>query len=143
MSSNPDVVYIVRDEAFFTTAALADHILENANSYHALAEADKFPGRDRMAFSIMLTMFDEMGKLLHMVRECEKTAKADHPDVRVVDFHNNSLNGRRGLGQILEEIRTIESICKPWIFKGCNYRRTGISERRLLIIRWQIQIFPD
>ena len=109
MSSNPDVVYIVRDEAFFTTAALADHILENANSFHTLAEADKFPGRDRMAFSIMLTMFDEMGKLLHMVRECEKTAKADHPDVRVEDFHNNALNGRRGLGQILEEIRTIES----------------------------------
>lgn len=109
MSDSPDVVHILRDEAFFITAALADHILENANAYHTLAEAEKFPGRDRMAFSIMLTMFDEMGKLLQMVRECEKTAKADHPSVRVEDFHNNALNGRRGLGQIFEEIRTIEA----------------------------------
>lgn len=117
MSNVLDVVYIQRDEAFFTAASLADHILENANAYHTLADSEKFPGRDRMAFSVLLTMFDEMGKLLQIVKECEKAAKADHPSVRIEEFQNNVLNGRKALGQILEEMRTIKLASSSLGFK--------------------------
>lgn len=61
-----------------------------------------------MRFAILLLMFEETGKLLNLVRECEKAAKADYLAVRVEGFHDNCLNGRRALAQILEEMRTVE-----------------------------------
>ncbi|WP_019177217.1 hypothetical protein [Methanomassiliicoccus luminyensis] len=108
MSSDPDVAYPPRDVAFQTAEDLAAHILENANSYHVLGEADRYSGQDRMRFAILLAMFEEMGKLMDLVRECEKAAKADYESVRVEDFHDHCLKGRRAVAQIMEEIRTVE-----------------------------------
>lgn len=107
MSNSPDVQHPSRDEAFQSAVDLARHILENANSYHALA-AEDFPGRDRMRFAVLLVMLEEAGKMLNMVRECERAAKADYLNVRIEDYNDNCLNGRRALGQILEELRIMD-----------------------------------
>lgn len=108
MSSEPDVLYPVRDEAFQIAEELAAHILENANSYHALAAQDDYPGRDRMRFAVLLAMFEEMGKLMALMQQCEKAAKADYINVRIEDFHDHCLNGRKAAAQIMEELRTVE-----------------------------------
>ena len=108
MSTEPDVIYPSRDEAFQMTMDLAAHILDNSNGYHALAGQDDFPGRDRVRFMILLVMFEEMGKLLSLVQQCEKAAKADYLNVRVDGFNDHCLNGRRATAQILEELRTVE-----------------------------------
>ena len=107
MSNSSDVQHPSRDDAFRSAIDLASHILENANSYHALA-ADEFPGRDRMRFAILLVMLEEAGKMLNMVKECEKAAKADYLNVRIEDYNDNCLNGRKALGQILEELRIMD-----------------------------------
>lgn len=108
MSSEPDVIHPLRDEAFQLAEDLAAHILDNSNAYHALAGQDDFPGRDRMRFAVLLALFEEVGKLMYLVRECEKAAKADYINVRVEDFHDHCLNGRKAVAQILEELRTVE-----------------------------------
>jgi hypothetical protein len=108
MSGEPDVLHPMRDEAFQMAEDLATHILENANVYHALAGQEQFPGRDRLRFGTLLLMFEEMGKLMALVQQCEKAAKADYTNVRVEDFRNHCLNGRKAAGQILEELRTVE-----------------------------------
>ncbi len=108
MTAAPDVHHPLRDEAFQLAIDLASHILENANTYHVLSGADEYKGRERMRFATLIVMLEETGKLFNLVRECEKAAKADYLSVRVEDFHNNCLNGRRALAQILEELRTME-----------------------------------
>lgn len=107
MNNPPDIQHPMRDEAFESAIDLAQHILENANAYHALASED-FPGRDRMRFAVLLVMLEEAGKLYNMVRECEKAAKSDYLSVRVENYYDNCLNGRRALAQILEELRVID-----------------------------------
>ncbi|NLI73231.1 MAG: hypothetical protein GX369_00450 [Euryarchaeota archaeon] len=107
MSDSPDVQHPSRDEAFQSAVDLARHILENANSYHTLSSED-FPGRDRVRFAILILMLEEAGKLINMVRECERSAKADYLSVRIEDYNDNCLNGRRALGQILEELRIMD-----------------------------------
>jgi hypothetical protein len=108
MSGEPDVLHPSRDEAFHMAEDLAAHILENSNSYHALAGQTDYPGRDRTRFAILLVMFEEIGKLMALVQQCERAAKADYLNVRVEDFHDHCLNGRRATAQILEELRTVE-----------------------------------
>lgn len=108
MSGEPDVIHPLRDEAFQLAEDLAAHILDTSNAYHALSGQDDFPGRDRMRFVILLVQFEEVGKLMALVRECEKAAKADYINVRIEDFHDPCLNGRRAVAQILEELRTVE-----------------------------------
>lgn len=108
MSGAPDVIHPVREDAFRMAEELAAHILDNANVYHALAGQEEFPGRDRIRFTMLLAMFEEMGKLMALVQDCEKAAKADYVNVRVEDFHDHCLNGRKAAGQILEELRTVE-----------------------------------
>lgn len=108
MSGEPDVIHPLRDEAFQMAEDLAAHILDNSNAYHALSGQDDFPGRDRMRFMVLLTLFEEVGKLMTLVRECERAAKADYINVRVEDFHDHCLNGRKAVAQILEELRTVE-----------------------------------
>ncbi|MBI0583226.1 MAG: hypothetical protein ISF22_03260 [Methanomassiliicoccus sp.] len=109
MSGEPDVIHPMRDEAFQIAVDLAAHILDNSNTYHALAGQDDFPGRDRARFTFLLVMFEEMGKLMALVQQCEKAAKADYINVRVEDFHDHCLNGRKAVAQILEELRTVEN----------------------------------
>ena len=113
MSGEPDVIHPLRDEAFQLAEDLAAHILESSNAYHALSGQDDFPGRDRMRFVILLVQFEEVGKLMALVRECEKAAKADYINVRIEDFHDPCLNGRRAVAQILEELRTVEQASMP------------------------------
>jgi hypothetical protein len=108
MSNEPDVIHPLRDEAFQLAEDLAAHILDNSNAYHALSGQDDFPGKDRMRFTVLLVMFEEVGKLMALVRDCEKAAKADYINVRVEDFHDQCLNGRKAAAQILEELRTVE-----------------------------------
>lgn len=108
MSNEPDVIHPIRDEAFKLAEDLAAHILDNSNAYHALAGQDDFPGRDRVRFMVLLVLFEEAGKLMHLVRECEKAAKADYVNVRIEDYHNHCLNGRKAVAQFLEELRTVE-----------------------------------
>ncbi|MDW5562703.1 MAG: hypothetical protein SA339_05700 [Methanomassiliicoccus sp.] len=108
MSGEPDVIHPLRDEAFQLAEDLAAHILDHSNAYHALSGEDAFPGRDRARFLILVTMFEEVGKLMALVRECEKAAKADYVNVRIEDFHDHCLNGRKAVAQILEELRTVE-----------------------------------
>jgi hypothetical protein len=108
MSGEPDVLYPIRDEAFQMAEDLAAHILENANVYHALAGQEQFPGRDRSRFSTLLLMFEELGKLMALVQQCEKAAKSDYVNVRIEDFRDNCLNGRKATAQILEELRAVE-----------------------------------
>lgn len=108
MSNGPEVIHPLRDEAFKLAEDLAAHILDSSNSYHALSAQDEYPGRDRMRFTILLVMFEEVGKLMSLVRECEKAAKADYINVRIESFHDHCLNGRKAVAQILEELRTVE-----------------------------------
>ena len=108
MSGEADVLHPARDAAFQMAEDLAAHILENSNTYHALAGQDDYPGRDRLRFAVLLVMFEEMGKLMALVQQCERAAKADSLNVRVEDFHNHCLNGRKATAQILEELRTAE-----------------------------------
>jgi hypothetical protein len=75
MSGEPDVIHPLRDEAFQIAEDLAAHILDNSNAYHALSGQDDFPGRDRMRFMVLLVNFEEVGKLMALVRECEKAAR--------------------------------------------------------------------
>ena len=107
MNNPPDVQHPLRDDAFQSALDLAGHILENANSYHALA-SDDYPGRDRMRFAILLVILEESGKLLNMVKECEKAAKADYLSVRIENYDDHCLNGRKAIGQILEELRVMD-----------------------------------
>ena len=107
MENPPDVQHPLRDEAFQSGIDLARHILENANSYHALASED-YPGRDRMRFAVLLVILEESGKLLELVKECEKAAKADYLSVRIENYNDNCLNGRKAIGQILEELRVVD-----------------------------------
>ncbi len=108
MSGEADVLHPARDAAFQMAEDLAAHILENSNTYHVLAGQAEYPGRDRLRFAVLLVMFEEMGKLMALVQQCEKAAKADYLNVRVEDFHNHCLNGRKATAQILEELRTAE-----------------------------------
>jgi len=108
MSDSPDVQHPIRDEAFESAIDLAAHILENANTYHALAGAEEYRGRERMRFATFLVMLEETGKLFNLVKECEKAAKADYLSVRIEDYNDNCLNGRKALAQILEELRVME-----------------------------------
>lgn len=108
MNGEPDVLYPIRDEAFQLAEDLAAHILENANVYHALAGQEPFPGRDRSRFSTLLLMFEELGKLMALVQQCEKAAKSDYVNVRVEDFRDHCLNGRKAIAQVLEELRAVE-----------------------------------
>jgi|ADurb_Met_03_Slu_FD_contig_101_61633_length_1439_multi_3_in_0_out_0_3 hypothetical protein len=108
MSKDPDVMHPLRDEAFRLAEDLAAHILDTSNSYRALSEQDEFPGRDRMRLVILLVMFEEVGKLMSLVKECEKAAKADYVNVRIEDYHDHCRNGRKAAAQILEELRTVE-----------------------------------
>ncbi len=108
MSGEPDVLYPQRDEAFQMAEELAAHLLDNANVYHALAGQEAFPGQDRLRFSALLLMFEEMGKLMALVQQCEKAAKADYMSVRVEEFRDHCRNGRKAAAQILEELRVVE-----------------------------------
>jgi len=108
MSNEPDVIHPIRDEAFKLAEDLAAHILDNSNAYHALAGQDDFPGRDRMRFMVLIALFEEVGKLMSLVRECERAAKADYVNVRVENYHDHCLNGRKAVAQILEELKTVE-----------------------------------
>jgi hypothetical protein len=107
--SDPDVAYPPRDAAFDLTIDVAQHILENANVFHLLGDQPDFPGRERNRFLYLLLMFEEMGKLMNLIQECEKAAKADYINVRIENFNNDGLNGRKAAGQIFEELRTVES----------------------------------
>jgi hypothetical protein len=108
MSSEPDVAFKDLDQAFQLAIDLADHILENANAYHVIAGEKDFAGKGRIRFALLLVMFEEVGKLMTLVQECEKAAKADYPSVRIENYHNNCLNGRKAAAQIFEELRTVE-----------------------------------
>ncbi len=101
------VAYPMRDEAFEDVIRLSHHILESSNAFHILSIRD-FPGQSRVRFGILLTMFEELGKLLVLVQECEKAAKADYMSVRIDDFNDHELHGKRAVAQVLEELRTVE-----------------------------------
>ncbi len=109
MSGEADVLHPARDAAFQMAEDLAAHILESSNTYHALAGQEEYPGRDRLRFAVLLAMFEEMGKLMYLVQQCEKAAKADYLNVTVENFRDHCLNGRKATAQILEELRTAEN----------------------------------
>ena len=107
MNDDADVAYPIGTEAFEDVIRLSHHILESSNAFHILSIRD-FPGQSRVRFGILLTMFEELGKLLVLVQECEKAAKADYMSVRIDDFNDHELHGKRAVAQVLEELRTVE-----------------------------------
>ncbi len=107
MSQDQDIMFFDRDVAFRTASGLAGHILETANGFHVLSEDKGYVGRERLKLGLLLLMLEESGKLMTMVRELEKAAKADYQSVRMEGLDDNCTNGQKALAQIMEEVKIV------------------------------------
>jgi hypothetical protein len=93
------------DDAHLAALDLAAEILEYCNAYRRLS-ADDYLGRDRLRYLTLLTMFEEMSKLMLLMKECERSVTHKDPFVKVADFY--AVGGQRGLESIIKEVAKSE-----------------------------------
>lgn len=95
------------DDAHLAALDLSAEILEYCNAYRHLS-LDDYLGRERMRFLTLLTMFEEMSKLMLLLRDCERAVTHKDPFVKVTDFYVDG--GARGLESIMKEIAKSEML---------------------------------
>ncbi len=95
------------DDAHLAALDLSAEILEYCNAYRRLS-IDDYLGRERLRFLTLLTMFEEMSKLMLLLRDCERAVTHKDPFVKVTDFYVDG--GARGLESIMKEIAKSEML---------------------------------
>jgi hypothetical protein len=95
------------DDAHLAALDLSAEILEYCNAYRRLS-TDDYLGRERLRYLTLLTMFEEMSKLMLLLRDCERAVTHKDPFVKVTDFYVDG--GQRGLESIIKEIGKSEML---------------------------------
>ncbi len=120
------MTYMSRDDAFAAAIDLSSFVLEYANAYHSIAGEEEFMGKKRIQFAILLLMLDGMGKLLRLVQECERAAKADYENVQVKDFEDRCLNAEFAAKEIANEVAEAQKAFQQ-LRKEQEGKRTGVE----------------
>ncbi|QLH74059.1 MAG: hypothetical protein HPY73_00385 [Methanomassiliicoccales archaeon] len=97
------------DDAHLTALDLSTHILEHANAFRLLSFNPDYLGRRRLRYMILLIMFDEVGKLMEIMKDCERAVTAKDPYVRVRGFFSSNKKGE-AFENILKELSKSEML---------------------------------
>jgi len=97
------------DEAHLTALDLSTHILEYANAFRMLSANKDFAGRRRLRYAILLVMFDEIGKLMEIMKDCERAVTMKDPYVRVPGFYSE-VKDEKAFENILKELGKSETL---------------------------------
>jgi hypothetical protein len=93
------------DDAHLAALDLAAEILEYCNAYRRLS-TDDYLGKERLRYLTLMTMFEEMSKLMLLMKDCERAVTHKDPFVKVTDFY--AVGGERGLESIIKEVAKSE-----------------------------------
>ena len=107
--NNQDLVLPI-DDAHLTALDLSTHILEYANSYRVISSQGEFMGRQRMRYVVLLLMFDEMGKLMELMKDCERAVTEKDPQVKIEGFFDRTSRKEQSFENILKEIGKSEML---------------------------------
>jgi hypothetical protein len=97
------------DEAHLTALDLSTHILEYANSFRMLSANRDFAGRRRLRYATLLLMFDEIGKLMEIMKDCERAVTMKDPYVKVPGFYSD-VKGEKSFENIVKELDKSEML---------------------------------
>ena len=98
------------DEAHLTALALSTHILEYANAYRLISAQSKCLGRRRLRYVNLLLMFDELGKLMEIMKDCERAVTEKDPYVKVEGFFSRDARSQKAMDNILRELGKTETL---------------------------------
>lgn len=97
------------DEAHLTALDLSTHILEYANSFRILSAGKDYVGRRRLRYATLLLMFDEVGKLMEIMKDCERAVTMKDPFVKVPGFYSK-VKDDGAFENILKELGKSETL---------------------------------
>ncbi|OPY31951.1 MAG: hypothetical protein A4E32_01559 [Methanomassiliicoccales archaeon PtaU1.Bin124] len=98
------------DEAHLTALGLSTHILEYANAYRLISAQPKCLGRQRLRYVNLLLMFDELGKLMEIMKDCERAVTQKDPYVTVEGFFGRDVRSQNAMDNILRELGKSETL---------------------------------
>lgn len=98
------------DEAHLTALGLSTHILEYANAYRLISAQPQCLGRARLRYVNLLLMFDELGKLMEIMKDCERAVTAKDPYVKVDGFFSRDMRSEQAMDNILRELGKSETL---------------------------------
>jgi hypothetical protein len=97
------------DDAHLMSLELTTHILEYANSYRLLSSQEDYLGKERLRYLTLLVMFDEMAKLMEVMKDCERAVTHKDPIVVVPGFYGKE-RSEKALGNIMTELSKSEAM---------------------------------
>ncbi|HSV41925.1 MAG TPA: hypothetical protein VLH13_00770 [Methanomassiliicoccales archaeon] len=97
------------DQAHMAALDLSAHVLEYANAYRLITGQKEFMGRRRLRHMLLLLIFDEMGKLMEIMKECERAVTAKDPYVKIEGFYERNKDDK-ALSNILKELGKSEML---------------------------------
>ncbi|MCE5296488.1 MAG: hypothetical protein LLG16_05220 [Euryarchaeota archaeon] len=97
------------DEAHLTALDLSTHILEYANAFRILSAGKDYVGRRRLRYATLLLMFDEVGKLMEIMKDCERAVTMKDPFVKVPGFYSK-VKDEGAFENILKELGKSETL---------------------------------
>jgi hypothetical protein len=107
--SDEDLI-LSTDDAHITALELSTHILEYANAFRLISSQNVFLGQRRIRYGILLLMMDEMGKLMEIMKDCERAVTMKDPFVKVEKFFSKDSGNEKALTDILKEIGKSETL---------------------------------
>jgi hypothetical protein len=97
------------DDAHLMSLELTTHILEYANSYRLLSSQGDYLGKERLRYLTLMVMFDEMAKLMEVMKDCERAVTHKDPFVTVPGFYGKA-RSEKALGNIMTELSKSEAM---------------------------------
>lgn len=107
--SDEDLV-LSTDDAHITAFELSTHILEYANAFRLMSSQNGFIGQRRVRYGILLLMMDEMGKLMEIMKDCERAVTMKDPFVKVENFFSKGSRNEKAFTDIIKEIGKSETL---------------------------------
>jgi hypothetical protein len=107
--SDEDLI-LSTDDAHITALELSTHILEYANVFRLISSQNGFIGRRRVRYGTLLLMMDEMGKLMEIMKDCERAVTMKDPYVKIEKFFVNASRNEKALTDIVKEIGKSETL---------------------------------
>jgi hypothetical protein len=95
------------DAAHLAAMDLAEELLEYCNAYRRLS-SDEYLGKERLRYMVLLTMFEELSKLMLLMRDCERAVTHKDPFVRIPGFYVSG--GERSLESMIKEVAKSEKL---------------------------------
>jgi hypothetical protein len=104
MSRNQDDLELQVDEAHMKALGLSYHIIEYVNAYKALSVQVDYAGKRRLRYGNLLIMVQELGKLMRLLKDCERAITEKDPFVRIPGYYSKEgVGGQSAIDAILRE----------------------------------------